>query len=68
MIQKIITAFLFGLISAVLLGAVTGLVIMFVWNAVIPEVFGLPAIGFIQAWLLTILCSLLFKTSVTTKE
>ena len=36
--------------------------------AVIPDLFHLPTITWFQAWCLAMLCSLLFKTSVTTSK
>jgi hypothetical protein len=54
---------LIGLVIAVAIGVLTALPVMLLWNAVIPELFGLKAIGFIQALLLSTLCSLLFKSS-----
>lgn len=35
--------------------------IMVLWNAVIPELFGLPIITFIQAAILNLLCGFLFR-------
>lgn len=52
---------------SVVTGAIYGLLVMLLWNAVLVyyPVLGvaLPEIGFLQAWGLTILCSLLFKSS-----
>lgn len=45
-----------------------GILVWLLWNAVVPAVFGLPALTYIQAFLLTWLCSCLFKTSISTKE
>ena len=48
-------------------GAVYGLLVMWLWNAlfVYYPVLGtaLPEIGFFQAWGLSILCGILFKSS-----
>lgn len=52
---------------AVLIGAAIGLLtalpVMFLWNAVMPGVFGLKVIGFSEALMLSLLSSLLFKSS-----
>ena len=32
------------------------------WNALVPELFSLKAITWLQAWGLNVLCSLLFKS------
>lgn len=54
---------LMGLLIAVAIVVLTALPVMLLWNAVIPELFGLKAISFMQALLLSVLCSLLFKSS-----
>lgn len=42
------------------------LVIMLVWNAVMPAVFGLPTVGYFMAWGLRIVAQNLFgRSSVT---
>lgn len=62
------------LFSTVMGAAFIGIVIVFsgllfalpvylLWNAVVPELFGLKAIGLFQAWGLLVLCGLLFKGS-----
>jgi len=48
------------LLIGVLLGAL-GLAVMLLWNWLMPEIFGLPALSFLQAVGLTVLCHLLFK-------
>lgn len=52
---------------ALLLGAAIGLLtafpVMLLWNAVMPGVFGLKAISFSEALMLSLLSSLLFKSS-----
>lgn len=35
--------------------------VMLLWNACIPEIFGLKEIAYWNAWQLSFLCSLLFK-------
>lgn len=37
--------------------------VMWLWNAVVPDLFNLPVITFWQAFGLTLLCSFLFKSS-----
>lgn len=42
---------------------------MLLWNALMPELFGLKTIDFFQALMLSLLCSLLFKsTNSSTKN
>ena len=51
---------------------IVGLLIMFptmwLWNWLMPELFHLPTITIWQAWGLNVLCSLLFKSNITTKK
>lgn len=51
-------------IGVVLLIAVlSSVVVMLLWNALFPELFGLPTIGFWQAMGLNLLCTALFKNT-----
>jgi len=52
---------LLGVAGAAALGLVLGLVIMWLWNWLMPGIFGLPAITYWQAVGIFILCHLLFK-------
>lgn len=48
----------------VVLGLIFALPVMWLWNAcLVPAVTGVHEIGWIQAWGISILCSLLFKSS-----
>lgn len=47
-------------LAILLVGALFAFPVMWVWNAVIPSIFGLPTIGFGQAMGLIILAKLLF--------
>lgn len=53
---------------AVLLSALFALPVMLLWNWLMPDLFGLREVGFMQAWGLVLLCVLLFKdVSVSSK-
>jgi hypothetical protein len=52
----------------VLAGLLFGVPVMILWNLLMPDIFGLPVIGFWQAFGLNLLSSILFKTTVKTKE
>jgi hypothetical protein len=41
--------------------------VMWLWNWLLPALFGLPVITWTQAWGLSLLCSFLFKSHVTNK-
>ncbi len=57
---KIIMWILLGLMAAVVLGLILGLVVQHLWNWLIPPIFGLPVITYWQAVGLFILFHLLF--------
>lgn len=50
-----------ALIFAAFLALLFGWVLMLLWNWLMPEIFGLPMIGYWQAWGLILLSHLLFK-------
>jgi len=47
----------------VLLGTLTALPVMLLWNWLIPSIFHLREIGFLEAWGLLVLSGLLFKST-----
>ena len=58
MFKKIIRMVLMvlgGIILGVLSAFLFGLIVMFLWNWLMPALFGLPTIGFWKAWGLVIL-------------
>ena len=59
--DKLIGLMLGGLLLIIVLLLALGLAVMLLWNWLMPEIFGLPAISFVQAVGLTVLCHLLFK-------
>ena len=50
-------------VIAVIIGVVTAYPVMLLWNAVIPGIFGLKVISFTEALYLSLLCSILFKST-----
>lgn len=52
----------------VLLSFVTAIPVWLLWNWLCPMLFGLPSVGLIQAWGLTLLCAFLFKSSSSTSN
>lgn len=53
----------------VALSALMALPFMWLWNGLMPDIFGLKSLSFMQAWGLLILSSFLFKnSSVSTKK
>ncbi len=59
--DKLVGIVLGGVLLVVALLAALGLAVMLLWNWLMPEIFGLPSLGFVQAVGLTVLCHLLFK-------
>ena len=60
----------FAVVSAAIVAAIAALLalpVMLLWDAVMPELFGLKEITFFQALWLTLLCGFLFKSSVKAK-
>jgi hypothetical protein len=58
--EKIALGIGFGLLAIGLL-FLFGWVVMLLWNALMPEIFGLKRVSYWQAWGLLALCSILFK-------
>jgi hypothetical protein len=59
---KIIGWVIIGIAAAAALGLALGVVVMWLWNWLMPELFGLPEIGYWKAVGIFILCHLLFKS------
>jgi hypothetical protein len=51
-----------SLIGVGIIVLVLPLMLMLIWNAVIPSIFGLPTLGYWSAMGLYLVCSLLFKS------
>ncbi len=58
--EKILTGFGFALLGMGLL-ALLGLLVMLLWNWLMPDIFGLKQINYWQAWGLLILSTILFQ-------
>jgi len=50
-----------NIIAAVIVLLVTPLILMVVWNAFIPGIFGLSTLGYWSAMGLYLVCNILFK-------
>ena len=51
-----------GVFFAAVMALLFGLVVMYLWNWLMPVIFGLPLISFWQAWGLVLLSHILFKS------
>jgi hypothetical protein len=69
---SVLVAGLIGTFIAVLLALAGALVaslpVMWLWNAVVPDVLGLKPLTWVQALWLCLLCALLFRTSGPTQS
>jgi len=67
---KAIGAIVIGLCLIVVAALFTGWLVMLLWNWLMPMLFGLTTITYIEGWGLSVLSGLLFKgtTNVKTKE
>jgi len=58
--QKILIGIGFGIVGIGFL-FLCGLIVMLLWNWLMPDIFGLKRLTYWQAWGLLILCTILFK-------
>jgi hypothetical protein len=66
--MNIIATIVGGIALIVLLSFLLSLPVMLLWDAVIPSIFtGLHEITWFQAWGLSLLCGLLFKSHTSSK-
>jgi|TARA_R110000744_G_scaffold197556_1_gene316824 hypothetical protein len=64
--MKVLLTTLLSVIISVTLGLLIAFPVMWLWNYVIPDIFGLPTIVFWQAFALYILSNILAKGVSTT--
>ena len=65
--MNVIALFVTSVALAVLWSAILALPVMWLWDAVIPSIFGLQEITWGQAWCLSLLCNFLFKSHTSSK-
>lgn len=67
--MQTLLALIIGLALIVFVSFLLSLPVMLLWDAVMPEIFtGLHEITWLQAWGLSLLCGLLFKSHTTKKD
>lgn len=66
-VEKLGYAVLF-VILIVFFALLTGIPVYFLWNWLMPEIFGLTEITLLQAIGLSLLCSLLFKANINSNK
>ena len=57
---KVVGLVLLGLIGVTALAIIFGIFVKFLWNALLPEIFGLPEIGYWQAVGMVVLAHIFF--------
>jgi len=55
-------------VGVLVLGLLLSLPVMWLWNGILPELFGFKEISWLQAWGLLILCGFLFRSSSTSSS
>lgn len=58
--------FVVGLVVVAVFGLIEAVFVSLCWNYIMPFLFGLPTIGYWQAFVLSFLCGMLFKNSSST--
>lgn len=66
--MKVLLGFLGVLIMAMILAILMALPVMWLWNYLMPELFGLATIHFWQALAMSMLSSILFKGSSSSSK
>lgn len=66
--KEIIFSIIGALIVVFIFSAILALPIMWLWNYLMPEIFGLKEIGFWQSLCLLLFCGLLIKSSSGTTK
>jgi hypothetical protein len=61
--SEVIGLVVLAIIVSLAVAFISAFPVMLLWNALMPDLFGLAQIGFMQALGLSILCSILFKSS-----
>ena len=69
--QKFLTSIGAVVVSLVIIAVaafILGVFVMLLWNWLMPMIFGLTTISYIEGWGLAALCGLLFKSTSTTPK
>lgn len=66
--MKTLKEILLVIATVLFVGLFISLPVMWLWNWLIPDIFGLIEITFFQALGLTLLCNFLFKSSINEKN
>lgn len=67
-VVKLLGLCLLGLGAFIGLGLLLSFPVMWLWNWLMPHLFGLPRIGVLEAWGLQALCGILFQLHLGTAK
>ena len=68
LVAKIVGVVVLAAVTVVVLSALFAIAVYYLWNWLMPGLFGLPAVTLAQAWGLTVLAGFLFKSTTTTSS
>lgn len=63
-----ISVFLLAILLIAVFSLLSAIFMYFLWNWLMPDIFGLKVITYWQAWGLCFLCEMLFKSSSSSKD
>lgn len=66
--MDVLKAFIVAIATALIIVLIMALPTMWLWNELMPDIFGLKKIGFSQASGINVLCSILFKDTNSSKK
>lgn len=66
--MKIIAALFIGIVIWLFLSLILAIPVMLLWNWLTPDLFQFKQIGLMQAWGLSFLCALLFKSHTSSSK
>ena len=66
--MKALVAFMVTVLVMLLVSVLLAAPVMWLWDWLMPSLFGLRSVTLIEAWGLTILCNLLFSSRVTVRR
>jgi hypothetical protein len=66
--QTVIIPLVAAISAILLISFISSLPVMLLWDWLMPEIFGLKEITWLQAWGLSVLCGFLFKANITQKD
>ncbi len=64
----VITTMVLSLVLAALFGLLAAIPVYYLWNWLLPSIFGATTITYWQAWGISLLASLLFKSSANSSS